>query len=590
MKKTTHNDSYDTVYHSINDGINKDVLHLITSGSSINGNTIPINGKELINFQTYSYLGLDQHPKLIEGCIDVTRKYGTQWGSSVAYIKSDIHKEYETLLGEIFGAPTTIAASTTIAHGAVMPVLMSKDDVVLLDQQVHSSVQQTAKMLKAVGVTVELVRHNSLEGVEAKINQYKSSKRKIWYLVDGVYSMYGDIAPLKALKQLTDEYEQFYLYVDDAHGMSWKGKNGCGVCINEIGLSEKIVLITSLNKAFCAAGGAIIIKDKEMFDKIMVSGPTLIFCTPVPLPMVGAGIASAKLHLSGGINPLQQKLESNIDRFQTLCNAHGLPLASSDATPIQYIATGSPKVGYDMLDRIMKDGYISGLGLFPAVNTNRTGLRVCLNSKQSFDDIDGFIESVSKNLPESLAINGKTISRIRRDFKLPSYVSVKKSETTNIKVEYQNSIKNIDRKAWDSMLGRNGSFDYNGLLFMENSFSNQEEEHNNWTFHYLIAWEGKIPVAATFFTASLVKDDLFNSADKSLEIETDRLLNKYHLCTKVLSMGSMFSEGNHLYIDKSHSNWRIAVTKIIEKAEDIKEAENCKNLLLRDFEPNIDLQ
>ena len=83
--------------------------------------------------------------------------------------------------------------------------------------------------LRAQGASVEIVRHGEIEALDARIRDLSATHDKVWYLADGIYSMYGDFAPAQALTHLMGEHEKLHLYIDDAHGMSWYGKNGRGV-------------------------------------------------------------------------------------------------------------------------------------------------------------------------------------------------------------------------------------------------------------------------------------------------------------------------------------------------------------------------
>src|SRR6185436_14972501 len=119
-----------------------------------------------------------------------------------------------------------------------------------------------------------------------------------WYMADGVYSMYGDYAPLKDIMQLLYNHEQLHLYVDDAHGMSWAGKNGAGFAKTILPRHERMFLVTSLNKAFAAGGGCLVYPNDDWKRKVRNCGSTMIFSGPVQPPLLGAAIASAQIHLS----------------------------------------------------------------------------------------------------------------------------------------------------------------------------------------------------------------------------------------------------------------------------------------------------
>jgi 7-keto-8-aminopelargonate synthetase-like enzyme len=124
----------------------------------------------------------------------------------------------------IFQNETIVTPTTTLGHIAAIPVLVNKDDAIILDHQVHASVQMAVQLVKAKGVFTCMIRHNRLDMLAEQIKKLRKKYKRIWYMADGVYSMYGDAAPMEALTKLADEFEQLYLYVDDAHGISWPVK------------------------------------------------------------------------------------------------------------------------------------------------------------------------------------------------------------------------------------------------------------------------------------------------------------------------------------------------------------------------------
>ena len=128
-------------------------------------------------------------------------------------------------------------------------IAVKDQDAIILDHQVHWSVQSAAKILKNRSVPIDMVRHNDLNMLEDKIKRYSDQRKKIWYMADGIYSMYGDFAPISDLMALSQKYPQLNFYFDDVHGMSWIGKNGTGYVLSQLGeLSENILLFGTLSK------------------------------------------------------------------------------------------------------------------------------------------------------------------------------------------------------------------------------------------------------------------------------------------------------------------------------------------------------
>ena len=238
-KKAKSASIMETINDMINFGRERDVLHLYAEDESYNGRTIKINGKNHLHFGSCSYLGLDVDERIKEGAIEAIKKYGIHSSSSRTYISSTPHLQYEALMRELFGSSIILTTTTSLGHHAVIPVVVEEGSAIILDQQVHASIQEAAMRMESRGVNVSKIRHSNLEELEAKIIELSVRHDKVWYMIDGIYSMYGDYPPLKQIVALMDKYKAFHLYVDDAHGMSIAGKHGRGVVLSQIGFTQK---------------------------------------------------------------------------------------------------------------------------------------------------------------------------------------------------------------------------------------------------------------------------------------------------------------------------------------------------------------
>ncbi|MGZ5245085.1 MAG: bifunctional aminotransferase class I/II-fold pyridoxal phosphate-dependent enzyme/GNAT family N-acetyltransferase, partial [Bacteroidia bacterium] len=159
-------------------------------------------------------------------------------------------------------------------------------------------------------------------------------------------------------------------------------------------------------------------------------------------------------------------------------------------------------------------------------------------------------------------------------------------ELTSYIIQHETSITNIDQKEWDSLLGENGSFTWEALQPMEKAFAGNEKPEDNWEFHYYIIRDAKNkPLLATFVTIGIYKDDLLSHASVSMQIEEERQQgNPYYLASKTIGMGSLLTEGSHLYIDRSRNDWKEVFSVFISQLTDLQEKEKADNIILRDFE------
>ena len=342
-------------------------------------------------------MGLELDPRIKLGVIEAVTKYGSQFASSRAYISAPLYSELEEALSEIFNGHILVTPTTTLGHIAALPVLINENDAVILDQQVHNSVQTAASLLQAQGISVERVKHNCMKTLEKKIIELSPKYQNIWYLADGIFSMYGDLAPLGDLQKLLNQYEQLNLYLDDAHGMSWQGQNGKGYVLSQLPIQERVVIATSLVKAFSGGGGVLIFSNPELRNKIRNCGGPMIFSGPVQPPMLGASLASAKIHLAPGFQDKQEALMLRILYCNQLLKEYNLPVGSLDISPIRFIRLGTPEATALMFQKLFAEGFYANFAAFPAVPLRKAGIRFTLTTHLSTEDILRFVEVLSKN-------------------------------------------------------------------------------------------------------------------------------------------------------------------------------------------------
>lgn len=396
------------------------IIHLSDETELMDGRHITIKGKETINFGTCGYMGIEMDDRLKEGVIDATRKYGTAFASTRVYVNIKLYEEMENLLRRMFNKPVLLLANVTLSHVSNIPILVKDDDAVILDTMVHDSVQTAVQLLKARNIKIEVIRHNRMDHLENKINELKGQYKKIWYMADGIYSMYGDKAPMEDIYRLLNKYEQFNLYIDDTHGMSWAGSNGTGYVMSAVPyFHQKMILVTSLNKAFGAAGGITVFPNESVAEFARNLSKPFIFSGPIQPPMLGACIESAKIHLSPEIKKMQQQLQDRIAYVNNLCKEYRLPLMWENDTPIFFIGVSKPEVAFSMVRRMLNRGYLFNLSVFPSVAINNAGLRLPISRNHTYEDLRGLISGIAEELPEALSEAGITVMDIYKAFKKP---------------------------------------------------------------------------------------------------------------------------------------------------------------------------
>lgn len=574
----------------LGNGVKQGILHLNTTQEKLDGRYITVNKtQKVLNFGSCSYLGLEMDERLKQGAIDAINKYGTQFSSSRAYLSCGQYEELENLFSQMFNSHCLVSATTTLGHLSSIPVLVADNDAVILDHQCHGSMQNAAQLLKPRGVHVEMIRHSNLEALEDKIKELRNKHYRIWYMIDGVYSMYGDYAPIKELYALMDKYQQLHVYIDDAHGMSWTGTNGTGYIASQVKLRPQVYMATSLAKGFGSGGGVLIFQNVEDMRKVKTAGSSLVFSGPVQPAVMGASIVSAKIHLSPEIYILQNKLKERLVYCDQYIREKKLPYVFSSGSPIFYIGLGIPAVGYNIIRKLINKGFYVDLGIFPGVPLKRTGIRLAININMSFEDIKNVIDAIADCFPLALLEEQQSIAEISKHFKMDfSYAEHLdpfkiEANDTLLELKHYTSINEVDKVTWDNLLGDRGSFDWEGCKFIEDTFTDNSEPENNWKFNYYFIYENGNPILATFVTELLCKDDMLSPESISIQIEEERKFNPYYLTSKVMMMGSLLTEGEHLYLDKNSGQWQNAMDMFIKHVQKKQEECGAAAIYLRDI-------
>lgn len=589
QKNNSFNEIVDQV---ISHGVNRGLLHLFSENERISSNVILLNGNSLVNFGSCSYLGLEQDVRLKNGAHSAIDRYGTQFSSSRAYLSLGLYKELEQSFEDIFNAHCLVTPTTTLGHLANLPVLVENRDAVIIDQQVHSSVQTAVSLLKVAGINTEILRHNRMDLLEERVDVLRNKYKKIWYLADGIYSMYGDSCPVEELHELMNKYESFHCYIDDAHGMSIYGKRGRGYVLNVREMHPKMVIATSLAKAFATGGAVMIYPNKEMARKVRTCGGPLITSGPLQPANLGAAIACAAIHLTPEIEILQNQLRDKIKYTAELLEEFGLPVVSERKASIFFVGVSLPKLGYNIINRLMNKGHYVNLGVFPAVSMKNTGIRFTITRLHSEEQIYEMVKTLANEFPQAVAEEGMKVSEIYKAFKMPFTENFFMSARSDLmpkefplKVHHYKSIEDIEVSEWDKIFENNGSFDWNGMQILEKVFSGNDTPENNWLFDYIIIKDesGKI-VVATFITTALWKDDMFSPAIVSSAVEKIRADQAYYLTNLVTATGSLLTEGEHVFIDRSSAGWNKALLLLVGKLHELQEVYKANAVIIRDFQ------
>ncbi|MFU1858135.1 aminotransferase class I/II-fold pyridoxal phosphate-dependent enzyme [Sphingobacterium sp. NGMCC 1.201703] len=414
-----HDNFMKAVDQSISEGVKRGILHLTQQGQLTTDNLIRINDSELVNFTSCSYLGLEHDARLKHAAIAAVEKYGVQFSESRAYVSIDLYRELEELMSEIFEAPTIVAPTTTLAHLSAIPVILDSGDAVIADQQLHNSVLSGINVFRANWpVHFEVLRHNRLDLLRERIEMLQKSHNRVWYFADGIYSMFGDRCPADEIFDLLAAYPSFHTYIDDAHSMSILGKNGRGHILSNHTIHERMIIASSMAKAFATGGGMLVFPNKELARRVRACGAPFNSSGPLQPATLGAAVASAKIHLTDEIAVLQTELANRIKYANSLFKETSLPLISNFDSGIFFVGTSRAELAYIIMEKMIKRGFLLNIGVFPAVSQNHSGIRFTITVLQSYDQIEQMVKTLNDVFFETLEEHNYSVDQIYRAFKV----------------------------------------------------------------------------------------------------------------------------------------------------------------------------
>lgn len=367
---------------------------VLQTGSSANGRYVGVDGKRYLSFGSCSYMSLETRAELRDAAHDAIEKWGTQFHFSRAYVQCPLYEELESSLAAITERPTLVAASTSLAHMAALPVLVEEGDSVVVDQFAHASLHTALRLVPSA--PLEIVRHNRMDLLDAAVRRLSATSKQVWYVADGLYSMLGDFADFEGLARLLEAHPKLRLYIDDAHATSWTGARGRGAALEHFVADPRVIVALSLNKAFSAAGGALALPSEALKNRIRRAGSTMLFSGPIQPPMLGAAVGAARLHLGAELGALQRELVAKIAHAARALERHELVLGASARSPIFQLHCDSPRMTQTIVKRMRELGYYSCAVSFPAVPVNRPGIRFTVCRHNELEDIDAFVEALAR--------------------------------------------------------------------------------------------------------------------------------------------------------------------------------------------------
>lgn len=365
-----------------------------TVTTSVEGRRAVIDGKEVINFSSANYLGLEQHPHIMKCAREALGEWGNHSGCSRIFSTHENLLRLESQLASLVGAEAAMVyPNTSSTHVGVIPTLFSSHEAVLfLDRYAHTSMYQASQMAVAKGARLERVDVRDLVEVHAKLRQYSHRVKAL--LIDGVYSMQGTIPDLEALQEICRQ-EGTILYIDDAHGIGIYGENGGGV-VEEKRLSfESMILTGGLQKGLGAYGG-FVAGSQALIDYLRVTSKSYIFSGTLQPQAVEGALAAIEICRSDEGKELRARLRSISRRVRGELLSMGYCLhdgGEQGDSPIVSVLVG-PELKTIMAGRKLFDEgvYINSV-LYPATPKGEGLLRISLNAIHSDDEITSLLRA-----------------------------------------------------------------------------------------------------------------------------------------------------------------------------------------------------
>jgi len=354
--------------------------------SSPQGAWLVVDGKRVLNFCSNNYLGLANHPRLVQAAQEAAGKYGIGPGAvrSIAGTM-DLHLELEKRLANFKGVESAISfQSGFMANIATLPALVGKEDIIFSDELNHASIIDGARLS---GATIIRYRHADPEDLRRKIEENLPQYRIGLAVTDGVFSMDGDMAPLDRIYQVT-ELAGVLLMVDDAHGEGVVGRGGRGI-VDHFNLHGKVdVEIGTLSKAFGVMGGFSAGKS-VIIEWLRQRGRPFLFSSASTPPDVAACIAAIDLMETS--TELVDRLWENARFFKAEMKSLGFDTGQS-VTPITPILLGEAPLAQEFSKQLFEAGVFAMALGFPTVPKGKARIRVMISAAHRQEDLEKGLE------------------------------------------------------------------------------------------------------------------------------------------------------------------------------------------------------
>ncbi|MCL5787949.1 MAG: glycine C-acetyltransferase [Candidatus Thermoplasmatota archaeon] len=352
------------------------------------GAHVKIEGKEVLNMCSNNYLGLANNPEVKKAVIEAIDEYGIGAGAvrSIAGTM-EIHMKLEEKVASFKHMESALVyQGGLLANLGTIPVLVGKEDVIFSEELNHASIIDGMRLSSAKKY---VYNHMSVDNLEKNLKEHRKEGKRSLIVTDGVFSMDGDIAPVKEIQELKDKYDTMF-YVDDAHGEGVLGKNGRGI-VDHFGLQGKVEIeMGTFSKALGSMGGFVAGSEK-LIDLLKQRARPFLFSSALN-PGDTAGVLKS-IEIMERDDSLVKKLWENANFLQKGFRDAGFKLTSTK-TPITPVVIGDEKKTLELSNYLYKnEGVFASPIVFPTVAKGVARIRVMPSAVHSRDDLKRTLEA-----------------------------------------------------------------------------------------------------------------------------------------------------------------------------------------------------
>ena len=359
----------------------------IPTMDSPQGPSVVINGKRVLNFCANNYLGLANHPRLVEAATQAMQKYGVGPGAvrSIAGTMS-LHLELEKRMAAFKHVEAAVTFQSGFsANGATIPALVGKEDVIFSDELNHASIIDGSRLS---GARIIRYAHCDPDDLRRVIREAAGTYRRGLIISDGVFSMDGDYAPLDKLVEVAKEFDVMTM-VDDAHGEGVLGEGGRGI-VDHFKLHGQVdVEVGTFSKAFGVVGG-VVAGNAKIIEWLRQRGRPFLFSSAVTVPDTAACLAAVDLLEES--TELVDRLWANARFFQAEMKKLGFNTGVTQ-TPITPVMLGDVQLARQFSRELLAEGIFAGSLGFPTVPVGKARIRVMISAAHSQDDLEQALDA-----------------------------------------------------------------------------------------------------------------------------------------------------------------------------------------------------